>query len=90
MPNGIVHGIGCIEDLVPEQFQRTAINQCHPLPFIIDGHTQKNDETWLVARLAIDDIHTPRFIMWPNIFNAVSAYRELHPLNTWTLYGIRK
>ncbi len=90
MPNGIVHGIGCIEDLIPEQFQRTAINQCHPLPFIIDGHTQKNNETWLVARLAIDDIHTPRFIMWPNIFNAVSAYRELHPLNTWTLYGIKK
>ena len=89
-PNGIVHGVGCIEDLIPEQFQRIAINQCRPMPFIIDGHSLKNDETWLVGRIAIDDIHTPRTLTWPNVFNAVSAYQELHPLNTWTLYGIRK
>jgi hypothetical protein len=90
MPMGVVHGIGCIEDIIPEQFQRVTINQCHPLPFIIDGYALKNNDTWLVVRLAIDDIHTPRLIMWPNIFNAVSAYQELHPLNTWTLYGIKK
>lgn len=90
MPTGIIHGIGCAEDMIPEQFMRTAINQCHPMPFIVDGHVVKNNETWLVTRLAIDDVHTPRLLMWPNIFNAVSAYQELHPLNTWTLYGIRK
>jgi hypothetical protein len=90
MPNGVIHGIGCAEDLMPEQFQRTAINQCHPLPFIVDGHVEKDGESLLVARLSIDDIHTPRFLLWPNIFNAVSAYQELHPLNTWTLYGIKK
>lgn len=90
MGNGVIHGIGCAEDLVPEQFQRMAINQCHPMPFIVDGHVEKDGETLLVTRLAIEDVHTPRFLMWPNIFNAVSAYQELHPLNTWTLYGIKK
>lgn len=88
--NGVIHGIGCAEDLVPEQFQRNAINECHPMPFIVDGHLEKDNESLLVTRLAIEDIHTPRFLMWPNIFNAVSAYQELHPLNTWTLYGIKK
>ncbi|MBC7429518.1 MAG: hypothetical protein H7336_12950 [Bacteriovorax sp.] len=90
MPNGIIHGIGCAEDMLPEQFQRIAINQCHPMPFIIDGHIEKNNETLLVSRLAIDDVHTPRLITWPHIFNAVSAYQDLQPLNTWTLNGIKK
>lgn len=90
MPNGIIHGVGCVEDLIPEEFQRTAMNQCHPMPFIIDGYVFKNNETWPVFRSAIDDLHTPRLVLWPNIFNAVSAHRELHPLNTWTLYGIKK
>jgi hypothetical protein len=88
--NGIVHGIGCAEDLSPEQFQRISINQCHPLPFIIDGHLEKNNETLLVTRLSIDDIHSPRLIRWPNVFNSVSSYQELQPLNTWTLNGIKK
>jgi hypothetical protein len=90
IPNSIVHGVGCAEDLMPEEFERIGINQCHPLPFIIDGHLLKNNETWLVFRSAIDDLHSPRLILWHNIFNAVSAYRELHPLNTWTLYGIKQ
>lgn len=90
IPTGVIHGVGCLEDLTPEEFQRTAMNQCHPMPFIIDGYTIKNTQTWLVFRSAIDDLHSPRLILWPNIFNAVSAHRELHPLNTWTLYGIKK
>ena len=88
--NGIIHGIGCIEDLLPEQYKRLTMNQCRPLPFIVDGYQTKKEELWLVARLSIDDIHTPRILSWPNVFNRVSAYQELHPLNTWTLYGIRK
>ncbi len=90
MPNGIIHGVGCIEDLIPEEFYRTTINQCHPMPFIIDGHTLKNNETWIVLRSSIDDLHSPRLILWHNIFNAVSAHQEMHPLNSWTLYGIKK
>ena len=90
IPTSIIHGVGCAEDLLPEDFQRVVINQCRPMPFIIDGHVQKNFETWIVLRSAIDDLHTPRLVSWQNIFNAVSAYRELHPLNSWTLYGIKK
>lgn len=90
MPNGIIHGVGCVEDLIPEEFQRIGMNECHPMPFIIDAHILKNNTTWLVMRSAIDDLHSPRLILWQNIFNAVSSYRELHPLNTWTLYGIKK
>ncbi|MDO9183897.1 MAG: hypothetical protein Q7U04_15890, partial [Bacteriovorax sp.] len=90
MPNGVAHGVGCVEDLMPEEFQKTAINQCHPMPFIIDGQIIKSGENWLVLRAAIDDIHTPRLVLWQNVFNSVSAYSELHPLNTWTLYGIKK
>ncbi len=90
IPNSIIHGVGCVEDLIPEEFQRTAINQCHPMPFIVDGYVPKSTETWIVFRAAIDDLHSPRLVLWQNIFNAVSAYRELHPLNTWTLYGIKK
>lgn len=90
IPSGIIHGVGCAEDLMPEEFSRTLMNQCQPMPFIIDGLTMKNNETWIALRSAIDDVHTPRLVLWQNIFNSVSAYRELHPLNTWTLYGIKK
>lgn len=88
--SSIVHGIGCAEDLLPEIFPRLTINQCKPLPFIVDGHMKKGEDNFLVVRLSIDDLHTPRFISWPNLFNSVSAYQEIHPLNTWTLYGIKK
>lgn len=88
--NSIVHGIGCAEDIIPEIFTRGSINQCRPMPFIIDGIVKKDNEQLLVARLAIDDIHTPRLLQWTNIYNAVSSYQEMHPLNTWTLYGIKK
>jgi hypothetical protein len=90
IPNSIIHGVGCVEDLLPEEFQRTVINQCHPMPFIIDGYLVKNKITWIVLRSAIDDLHSPRLVMWNEVFNSVSAHRELHPLNTWTLYGIKK
>jgi hypothetical protein len=89
-PLALVHGIGCAEDLMPEIFQRLSINQCQPMPFIIDGVVKKNNENLLVSRIAIDDVHTPRLITWSNVFNAVSSYREIHPLGTWTLYGIKK
>lgn len=90
IPTGLIHGVGCAEDLLPEEFARTIMNQCRPMPFIVDGYAVKNNETWITLRSAIDDVQSPRFVLWQNIFNAVSAYRELHPLNTWTLYGIKK
>ena len=90
IPGSIIHGVGCAEDLLPENFSRLSINACHPLPFIIDGHVEKNNATFIIFRSAIDDIHTPRLISWQNIFSGVSAYQLLHPLNTWTLNGLKK
>ena len=88
--SSVVHGIGCAEDLLPEIYQRHSINQCQPMPFILDGIVKKNSDNFIVTRLAIDDVHTPRLLNWSYIYNSVSAYQELHPLNTWTLYGVKK
>jgi len=90
IPNSIIHGIGCAEDLIPENYKRESINQCQPIPFIIDGYFVKNAENFLVTRTAIDDLYAPRLITWPSIYNAVTAYKELHPFNSWTLYGLKK
>ncbi len=86
----IIHGIGCAEDLIPENFKRTGLNQCRPLPFIIDSFNKKGDQELVGARFAVTDLHSPRTLKWSFIFNAVSNYREIHPLNTWTLYGLKK
>lgn len=89
-PNGIIHGVGCAEDLSPEQFRRVALNQCRPMPFIIDGYLEKSNEVLLISRMAIDDLHTPHFLTWPRLFNAVTAHQALQPINIWTLNGIKK
>lgn len=90
MPQAVVHGVGCAEDLVPELIQRIALNQCKPLPFIIDSHITKDGELFLSTRLAIDNLHSPRLLRWSSVYNAVAGYKELHPLNSWTLYGLKK
>lgn len=87
--NGIVHGIGCAEDLYPKSFQRRSLNECKPVPFIVDGIIQNKEKTNLVFRGSISDIHTPDNISWNMVFNGVANYKELHPLGTWTLYGIK-
>ena len=87
--NGIVHGIGCAEDIFPTRFFRRKLNQCRPLPFIIDGIGSGKDSGRLVFRSAITDIHSPLLLEWNILFNSVANYKELHPLNTWTLYGIK-
>lgn len=89
-PSNIVHGIGCAEDLAPANFRKNGLNQCKPLPFIIDGYIKTGTQVSMVTRLAIDDIHSPRLIPWNFIFNSVASYKVLHPLDTWTLYGIQE
>lgn len=85
----IVHGIGCLEDLLPSFFRKKKLNECRPMPFIIDGYHKKNTNTYLTVRLPLDNIHSPRLINWQFIFSALRAFREIHPLNLWTLYGIK-
>jgi len=88
--SGIIHGMGCIENILPFYFKRKSLNDCRPTPFILDGFIEKKGKPFIITRLATDDIHTPRAIHWNKIFSAVLSFKELHPLKTWTLYGIKK
>lgn len=90
IPSSIIHGIGCAEDLIPENFNRVVLNQCKPLPFIISGYYLKNGETIVIVHTAIDELYSPRQLTWQSVYNSVSAYKELHPLDTWTLNGLKK
>ena len=88
--NNIIHGVGCAEDIYPSKFPRRTMNQCRILPFIIDGHRTENNQTFLITRTAIDDLHSPRAINWVFLYSAIKSYQQIHPLRNWTLYGIRK
>ncbi len=85
---GIIHGVGCAEDLLPSFFKNQAFNQCSPLPFIIDGMIRENDKTVFVTRTALDSLQAPRLINWSLVFSAVKSYQRIHPLRLWTLYGL--
>jgi hypothetical protein len=85
---GIIHGIGCAEDLLPSFFKSRSFNQCSPLPFIIDGIIRENDKTVFVTRTGIDSLQAPRLISWSLIYSAVKDYQLVHPLRFWTLYGL--
>ena len=86
--NGIIHGVGCAEDLLPSFFKTHAFSQCTPLPFIIDGIIRENDKTVFVTRSAVDTLQAPRLVSWSLIYSAVKSYQHSHPLRTWTLYGL--
>ncbi|HAZ13089.1 MAG: hypothetical protein A2X86_09865 [Bdellovibrionales bacterium GWA2_49_15] len=85
----IVHGIGCIEDIYPFFFKKSAMNECRPVPFIIDGVAGEGRAAVLSIRTAIDDVHMPRIIPWNYVFSAVATYAALHPNHLWSLYAIR-
>lgn len=85
---GVIHGIGCAEELLPTFFKIRAMNQCSPLPFIIDGIVRNEDKTVLVTRTAVDSLQAPRLISWSNVFSSVKSYQLLHPMRLWTMYGM--
>jgi hypothetical protein len=87
--NNILHGIGCAEDILPSFFPREALNQCTPMPFIIDGLLKRDNTTYLSIRTAFDDVQTPRMINWGYIYTAVKAWSDLHPSGQWGLYVVR-
>lgn len=81
-------GIGCREDLLPNFFTRKVFNQCIPLSFTLDGFFKDQGSYSIVTRTGLDQIHAPRIIPWPYIFNAVKNYQELHPIKIWGLYAL--
>lgn len=87
--DSVIHGTGCVEDILPTFFTRTDFNQCRPITFIIDNIFIENDNKMLVMRTSIDDLYSPRLISWNWVFTAIMGYKNLHPLNSWSLYGIK-
>jgi hypothetical protein len=84
----IILGMGCGEELLPSFFNRKNLNQCTPLPFIVDGIIEKNKFYSLITRTSLDQVHSPRIIPWPYISAAVKQYRTLSPINAWGFYAI--
>ena len=84
----IVHGMGCLEDIIREQFYRKNIGDCTPVPFIIDGILPKNKV--LITRVAIDRLRLPRSIYWGDIYNAVRMFQKQNHTHKWTLYGLSR
>jgi len=87
--DAIIHGVGCGEDLYPEFFKKTMLNQCMPIPFIIDGIKMHQGQKKIIFHASIDQLQSPRMLAWNLVFNAVSNFKLIHPLNTWTMYGIK-
>ena len=87
--DAIIHGVGCGEDLYPEFFKKTMLNQCMPIPFIIDGIKIHKGQKKIIFHASIDQLQSPRMLTWNLVFNAVSNFKLIHPLNTWTMYGIK-
>lgn len=85
----IVHGLGCIEDLLPSFFSRKAIGQCTTHSFIIDGIIKEMGQQKVIMRSSYDDSRSPRLIPWNQIFNAVMNQQSSHPLRQWNLYGLK-
>lgn len=85
---GILYGIGCAEDLLPTFFKVHSMNQCSPIPFIVDGMIQDEDSLAFVTRTAADSLQAPRILSWSNIYSGVRAYQRYHPLKLWTLYAL--
>lgn len=84
----IIHGVGCAEDLLPTFFKTVAMNQCTPMPFVINGMVQENDKVVFVTRTAADNLEAPRLLSWSVIFSATKNYQGFQPLKLWTLYGL--
>ncbi len=87
-PRGLIHGMACLEDILPEYFAKKSYGQCRPYPFIIDGQEKVASDTFLSVHLPLDDVHLPRRIRWQNIYQGVVNLQQIHPMKSWAMYGI--
>lgn len=85
---GIVHGIGCAEDLLPGFFKTRALNQCSPLPLVVSGMIREKDKVVFVVRTSVDSLSAPRLLSWSTLYSAIRSYQKMQPLKQWTLYGL--
>ena len=88
-PQGFGLGVGCLEDIYPWKFRRTTLGECRPITFLADGIQWNEGKARLIIRSGIDDIHSPRLVPWPQVFQSLIQYQAHHPLKAWTFYGIK-
>ena len=86
--SGIVHGVGCGEELLPSFFKANTINQCTAIPFTISGMMKDGEKIVFVIRTAADSAQAPRLLSWSLLYSAVKTYQRTHPLKLWTMYGL--
>lgn len=86
----LAHGVGCLEELLPDYFSSTSINSCRPISFIVGGFIPSKNlaEAALVIHTALDEVASPRLISWQQVSAAVDAYQKIHPQSQWSLYGL--
>ena len=84
-PNAVFMGIGCLEDILPRYYKSKTLNQCHYMPFIVDGIIEDRDIYSLTIRTSLDHVHAPRIVPWKNIFSAVKNFQLNHPTKLWSL-----
>ncbi|MEE2670870.1 MAG: hypothetical protein VYA54_04135 [Bdellovibrionota bacterium] len=89
-PEAIFVGVGCAEDLMPLNFQRTKLNQCRPVPFIVDYLIESGGSFSMQVRTSLDHIHAPRVVPWNYVFNSLKEYQAFHPINLWSFNAIYK
>lgn len=82
-PEAIIHGIACAEDLLPNFYHKKVLNQCRPLPFIVDGYKEDKGIISVIMRTAHDSLHAPRLVPWSYLFSSLKDYQRRHPLNKW-------
>ena len=87
-PKDIIHGVGCLQSILPHHFQMNSLNQCEPIPFIIDGHVDKDGTSYLVTRTSLDHLHAPRLIPWQRVYSGVKTLHDLHPQKAWSMNGL--
>lgn len=84
----LIHGVGCAEDMLPSFFKTRVMNQCTPMPFIINGMIRENDNVIFVTRTAADNLEAPRLISWSTVYSSVKSYQSFQPLRLWSMYGL--
>ena len=87
-PNAIFMGVGCLEDLYPRFYKVKYLNECHYMPFLIDGIIEDRDIYSLTLRTSLDHIHAPRVVPWKRVFNSIKNFQKYHPTKLWSLNAI--
>ena len=87
-PQSIFVGVGCAEALLPNFFKSQYINQCTITPFIVDGLITDEGLFSMVVRSSFDNVHAPRVVPWKYVFESISQYQKIQPLNIWSFYAL--